>query len=259
VLSLHQAAGCTHFKASIAHARQFGLSIDTYVEFCGGHVRKYLPFLDQWGMSNDSGPKDSDWPTWQGLLQPWLDAVKSNGLVDLACVGWQLDNFNVPGDPIIDIVKGFASQFTGLSIPVGTHWVNEAGAWWQTGGSPKYPHVVDRFSWWREMKGFLSFFYHQGDVQIDIPTYQAKLVDTLNPFGGDTGKGDMGTSGLFGDRPYSLIVYECSAQAQFDVDKAYYLTQAQGDQRSYYLTCTHARSHAGGYGNGGGYPDGSAE
>lgn len=253
ILRTHQAAGYTHLQCSMCHAQLFGLSVDQYVEYCG-RVRQWVPFLDQWGICEDQGVKDAEWATWEPRLRPWLDAIHSNGLADLACVGWQLDSFNAPGDPIIGIIKGFANEFTPRGVPVGTHWVNEAGGWWQTGGSPQYPNVVDRFTWWQAMRGFLSFFHHQGNVDMDLGLYQAKLCDTLNPFG----DGRMGTSGLFGDRPYSLVVYECSAQAQFDVGSAHYQTEDQGDQRGFYLVCTHAASHAGGYGNGGRYPDGRA-
>src|SRR5262249_37317562 len=143
--------------------------------------------------------------------------------IDCACVGWQLDMANIPGDPIIGIIDHFAEKLGPHEIPIGTHWVNHAGGWWATGGSPQNPDVVDRFSWWRRLRNPLLWFHFQGPTHYDgqpfydfpdwmINDFQGHMADTLNPFG----DGRMGTSGLFGDRPFAMTIYECSGQAQFN-------------------------------------------
>jgi hypothetical protein len=259
----------THFQCSLGHAMEMGWGIDRYVEF-SKRVQHRVGFADHWFLGG--GPlntRDADREYWADILDPWINALLTNHAIDTACVGWQLDQYNEPGDKILGIIEYFADRLGPFDIPIGTHWVNEAGGWWAAGGSPQHPNVTDRFSWWRAMKNKVLWFHHQGpthypeplrpDIMLPfymfpdwgVPEYQARLCDTLNPFG----DGSMGTSGLFGDRPFSLIVYENSAQAQFnDPDNC---TESMGDLRSYLLCCTRAKTFVGGYGNGGCLPDGN--
>lgn len=252
ILRTYAERGYTHLQCSIGHGIEAGFSIDEWVAY-SARVKEYGLFADQWflGAKNVGlDTRDMDRVYWAPILAPWFDALISNGVVDTACVGWQLDQFNTGTERMIDgwwqspiqsIIDLHAERFAPLGIPLGTHWANsESGAW----NDP-----YDRFKWWKDQRGKLSWFHHQGDVHLDIPTYQAKLVDTLQPFG----DGRMGTSGLFGDRPYGLIVYECSAQAQFDLE----MSEDDGDLRGYLLCCTKAASTPSGYGNGARQPDGS--
>ena len=246
ILGAHAQRSYTHYQCSIGHAIEQGWSIDRYVEF-SARVQAIVGFADHWFIGG--GPwntRDADASFWAPVLDPWIDALLASGAIDAACVGWQLDQFNKPGDPILSIIDYVAGRLGPSNIPIGTHWVNEAGGWWQTGGDPG-----DRFSWWSRMRNRVLWFHHQGSTTLDIPTYQAKLVDTLQPFG----DGRMGTSGLFGDRPFGLVVYECSAQDQFDDPTGH--TEDLGDLRSYLLCCTRAASTVSGFGNGARRPDGS--
>lgn len=240
--------GYTHLQMSVCHAVEAGFSIDQYINCCG-RAREFVPFLDQWFLGGVWGARDMASDYWRPIVTPWMEALIANGLIDCCCVGWQLDHFNtgtprmVDGrmqSPIQSIIDMFADWTTPREIPLGTHWVNEAGAW----NDP-----FDRFQWWKDQKGKQLWFHHQGDTTMPVDEYQAKLCDTLNPFG----DGRMGTSGLFGDRPYSLVVYECSAQSQFDL----MMSEDEGDLRGYLLCCTKAASYVGGYGNGARRPDGS--
>jgi len=213
-------------------------------------VQSYGFFADHWFLGGGTfNARDQDVTYWRPLCQPWFDALFAANAIDTCCVGWQLDGYNTGVErmiqgrmqsPIQTIIDYIAGQCVPREIPVGTHWLNEAGAW----NDP-----FDRFTWWRDQRGKQTWFHHQGDVNMDIPTYQAKLVDTLQPFG----DGRMGTSGLFGDRPYGLVVFECSAQAQFDLN----MSEDTGDQRGMLLCCTKAASHVSGYGNGARLRDGS--
>lgn len=240
------AAGYTHLQLSVGHAAYFGTSRDAYIALAK-RAQSYGLFVDHWflggGPPDRSGPfqtRDQDVTYWQPLLDPWIDALLAEKAIDAACVGWQLDQYNVPGPPIQSIIDYHADRLAPHGIPIGTHWVNEAGGWWVAPGN--------RFTWWQDQRNKLTWFHHQGDVNLSIPEYQAKLCDTLNPFG----DGAMGTSGLFGDRPFSLVVYECSAQNQYDG----VTSELEGDERGYLLSCTHAASSVGGYGNGARMPDG---
>lgn len=246
-LERYASYGYTHLQMSVGHSAARGQSIDQYVATAKRAQAMGL-WVDHWflGGGRDDGmdtyaKRDQDVRYWKPLLDPWIDALLANEAMDCACVGWQLDQYNVPGAPMQSIIDYLADRLGPHHLPIGTHWVNEAGGWWADGGN--------RFDWWKAQRNKLSWFHHQGDVNLSIPDYQAKLVDTLNPFG----DGRMGTSGLFGDRPFGLVVYECSAQNQFDEQ----CSEDEGDARGFLLCCTKARTQVSGYGNGARRQDGS--
>lgn len=240
--------GYTHLQRSIGHALPFGnwqgVSVESYIELSKRAQAKGL-FADHWFLGGEAlMTRDADAGYWAPVLTPIIDALVSSRAMDTACVGWQLDQYNAPGRPILSIIEYVADKVGPHSIPLGTHWMNEAGAWWETGGRPG-----NRFEWWQLMRNKVLWFHHQGDTQMaktNPKLYQDKLKDTLDPFGGDTSKGDMGKSGLFGDIQFGLTVFECSAQDQFNG----VTTEDEGDLIGYILCCTNGRAHVSGYGNG---------
>jgi hypothetical protein len=240
--------GYSHLQQSLGHSMEAGRSIDQVVETLGMIGSRGL-FRDIWFLGG--GPlgnvanahpenRDRDAAYWKPILDPWIDALLANRAIDCACVGWQLDQFNKESDsrtgegPLQSIIDYLADRLGPHGIPIGTHWVNEAGAW----NTP-----MDRFAWWKRQRNRLSWFHQQGPTDTPIADYQAKIKDVLDPFG----DGRMGTSGLFGDRPFGCVLYECSAQAQYDG----LMTEGEGDLRSTLILCTKAAGQFAGYGNGG--------
>jgi hypothetical protein len=258
-LARYAGYGYTHLQRSLGHALPFGawagVGLDDYLDLSVRAQDAGL-FADHWFLGGEALlTRDADATYWRPILDPLIDALLTAHAIDTACVGWQLDAYNAPGDPILSIIDYVAEKVGPFDIPLGTHWRNEAGGWWQTGAA-----IGDRFAWWRRMRNRVLWFHHQGDVDMDLRLYQDKLLDTLDPFGGDTSKDAMGTSGLFGDRPFGLIITECSAQGQFGTEqRAPWITEDQGDLRGYALCCTtsHTGAHVSGYGNGARMPDGS--
>lgn len=245
ILETYASYGYTHFQQSLGHSRAYGRTIKEYVA-TSKLIQSYGLFADHWFLGGPGDPRDADAGYYAPVLQPYMDALKGESAIDTACVGWQLDGYNEPGAKIMSIIDYIASELVPHEIPIGTHWMNEAGAWWKTNDTDGRPR--NRFEWWQWCRGRISFFHHQGSTTIDIPLYQAKLVDTLAPFG----DGRMGTSGLFGDIPFKLVAFECSAQNQFDQKT----TEAEGDLRSYLLCCTKGGHGVQGYGNGCRSPEG---
>jgi hypothetical protein len=241
LLDAYASRGYTHLQCSIGHAAEQGLSIDAYIDYCG-RARQFVPFLDHWFLGGGNwNARDMAIDYWRPIVDPWIDALLANDLIDCACVGWQLDGYNtgtprmVDGrlqSPIQSIIDHFADRLVSLGKKLGTHWMNaEGGAW----NDP-----YDRVRWWRvENRDKLQFWHDQGDVDHPIDLYQAKLVDKVWPLEGTDAK---------------LVVYECSAQAQFDLR----CTEDQGDLKSYLLLCTKVAVPFGGYGNGARRPDGSS-
>jgi hypothetical protein len=272
-------AGYTHLQRSLGHALGYGHSIDEFITL-SKRARSIGLFCDVWCIANEfpGFQWNADASYWGPILDPYLDRLVDSGTIDLACPSWQMDQVmgGAPGNATISIIAHVADRLP-PTIPVYTHWVNEALAWWKKVGtnadgsdigevwSDKYQtiEVHDRFSWWYAMRPYLTGGHHQGNTRMLCKEYQDRLCDTLDFFGGptsrDTGKGDMGRSQRDGDREFLLTVFECSAQDQFDdtPGNPYAISETEGDQRGYILCCT--ASPWGGrlsYGNGARMPDG---
>jgi hypothetical protein len=257
------ADGYTHMQRSLGHALAFGHSVQEYIAL-SARIRSAGIFCDHWFLSGPDqyqGCRDQTVDYWKPIFDPIIPQLLSAGVVDTACVGWQLDQYNQPGNVLIAIIQ-YIAQALPASVPLYTHWANEALAWWKTGGevwSDQYQtiDVMDRFTWWFAMQPYLTGGHHQGSNVMalnDPKQYQDRLCDTLDPFGGDTGKGNMGQSQRNGVKPFALTAFEVTAQFQFDGLCA----ERDGDMANYLALC--ARSHTGlpmaGYGNGCRMPNG---
>lgn len=262
--------GFSHLQRSFGHAMPndgwTGTSLDDFVALSAKAQSQYGLFVDQWiigggGLYNCN----QDLSYWRPIIDRLCDAFIANGVVDTACVGWQLDQLfgAVPGNITIEVIAYIAKKLP-QTVPLYTHWMNEALAWWKTGGEvwtdefTGSTNVMDRFTWWWVMQPYLTGGHHQGNTTMarkDPKQYQDRLCDTLDYFGGDTGKGTMGQSHRNGVTPFKLDVFECTGQDQFDGS----CSEDEGDMVSFLLMCT--QSHTGatmsGYGNGCRLQDGS--
>lgn len=263
-LQAYAEAGYTHLQRSIGHALYYGNSLESYNALSRLARETYGLFCDHWILGGEAlNTPNQDIGYWQPILEPILNSIITSGTMDTCCVGWQLDQWNIPGNVLIAIIAYVALKVP-KSIPVYTHWMNEALAWWKTGGEvwvdpfTGATNVMDRFTWWWVMQPYLTGGHHQGAniVAITDPKlYQDKLCDTLDYFGGDTGKGNMGQSQRNGRRNFILTAYEVTAQFQFDG----LCSESQGDECGYEAMCTRSKTGypMGGYGNGGRWPDGT--
>lgn len=266
-LEAYAKAGYTHLQRSVGHAMYYGHSPQDYFRLSRMAREQYGLYCDHWILGGEAlKTPDQDAGYWAPILDPILSEIVNSGTMDLCCVGWQLDqlNNNRPGNALISIIA-YVAETIPQSTPLYTHWMNEALAWWKTGGevwTDRYGslNVTDRFTWWQAMQPYLTGGHHQGNTTMaltDPGLYQAKILDTLDYFGGDTGKGNMGQSHRGGgSRPFALTAFECTAQDQFDGR----CSELDGDRAGYLLMCTtsHTGLPMGGYGNGARRPDGTA-
>jgi hypothetical protein len=260
--------GYTHLQRSLGHALYYGHSLDNYISLSRVAREQYGLYCDHWLMGGGEGTgwafkaKDQTVDYWRPFLTPYINALVGAGVMDTCCVGWQLDQFNIPGNVLIGIIAWMA-QAVPQSVPLFTHWVNEALAWWKDGGevwTDDYTgstNVDNRFTWWWVMQPYLTGGHHQGSNAMaigDPKQYQDRLLDTLDPFGGDLSKGDMGQSHRDGVRPFALTAFEVTAQYQFDAQ----CTEDQGDLAGYLAMCTTSPTGLpmAGYGNGARRTDG---
>ena len=261
--------GHTHLQRSYGHAMPndgfSGVSLDQFIALSARARSKYGLFADQWIIGGGALYNcNQDLNYWRPIIDSLCDAFESNGVIDTACVGWQLDQLfgAIPGNATIEVIVYIATRLSN-KIPLYTHWMNEALAWWKTGGeiwTDQYGsiNVMDRFTWWYAMRPYLTGGHHQGDTraaQTQPREYASSLCDTLDYFNGRTDKGTMGRSIRSGEeKNFKLDLFECSGQDQFDGKTS----EDEGDRIAYTLMCTHGfnNSHLDGYGNGCRMPDG---
>lgn len=260
--------GYTHLQRSIGHSLYYGGSVNSHIEL-SKRAQGFGLFCDEWFLGvTEIQPRNQDWGFWQPQIQPIIDQMLAAGVVDHACVGWQLDSFmyDSPGNPTISLIAGIGNALP-KTVPLYTHWVNEALAWWKTGGEiwPDFGMIGDRFSWWAAMSPHLTGGHHQGDTwmaRTDPKLYQDKMADTLNPFNGDQSKGNMGRSTRRGvAENYRLTAFEDTGQDQFDGTGGRHpvCSELEGDGVGYLLMCQsgYNGAHLSGYGNGARRPDGT--
>lgn len=261
----------THLQRSIGHSVFYGHPLSEHIAL-SKRVQQAGLFADEWFLGAEAfntfrAPVDY----WRPIMDPIISAMLDAGAVDHACVGWQLDQFCADGNPTIEIIKYFAERLP-KEIPLFTHWVNEALAWWKDGGGEVWTDqygstlVRDRFSWWYVMQPYLTGGHHQGDVDMALTNpqlYQDKVKDTLDYFRGRTDKGNMGQSRRSGSaKDFSLTIFECTAQGRFGQNGRNngkpWVTEAQQAQTGYILSCTTSFNGkgVGGYGNDACLPSG---
>jgi hypothetical protein len=271
-LKAYTEAGYTHLQRSVGHALGYGHSLTDFIELSKRAASDYGLWNDVWFIANEfpGFAFNQDWSFWAPKLLPIVDALLNAKVIDAACPSWQMDQVMgwAPGNATISIIAGVADALP-PTVPVYTHWMNEALAWWKVVGrtpdgrdigevwTDKYQgsvEIANRFDWWRAMRFYLTGGHHQGDTTMartNPKLYQDKLRDTIEPFNGDTRKGNMMQSVRRGfPENFRLNVYEDTGQDQFDN----LCTEAFGDQIGYILTC----AGASGYGNGARRPDGTA-
>lgn len=259
--------GYTHLQRSWGHAVYYGSTTNQFNALSKHAQKDFGLFADVWLLGvMEWQPRNQGVDYWKPILDPIFDQILGAGAVDTFCTGWQFDNFmyDSPGNKTIALMAYQCDRLP-ASIPTFSHWVNEALAWWKTGGevwTDRYGSidVADRFSWWRAMAPYLTGGNYQGDGTtslLDPKLYQDRMCDTLNPFGGDKSKGDMGQSIRTGTpRNFKLNAFESTGQNQFDGK----CSEDDGDLSGYLQTCTvgYNGAHVGGYGNGARMPDGTA-
>lgn len=262
-LELYAGYGYTHLQRSLSHALGYGHSTQEFAAL-SRKAKAFGLFVDTWFIANEfpGFQPNQDASFWAPRLDPHIDLLTGEGAIDLACPSWQMDQVNsgAPGNATLSVIKYVADKLPG--VPIYTHWVNEALAWWKTGGEVWADehgslNVMDRFTWWYACRPYLTGGHHQGNTTMaraQPKLYQDKMLDTLDYFGGDTGKGNMGQSLRSGTpQSFKLTVFECTAQDQFNGT----CSEDEGDRVGYQLMCTTGKNaHLSGYGNGARMPDG---
>lgn len=254
----------THIQFSVFHALHYGTSVEAYIALAK-RAQSFGLYVDHWFLAGEDvvpGGTNQPMEFWKGLLDPIIPKLVGAGAIDQACVGWQLDQYNIPGNSLIRIIK-YVAEALPASVPLYTHWVRDAMAWWADGGevwSDQYQtlDVYNRFTWWQAMQPYLTGGHVQGDTnaaRTRTLDWQNMVLDSLNPFQGNNDKGAVGQSLRSGSpKPFALIISEYNEQDAFNG----IITEQQGDAVGFALMGVRAfnGAYANGYYNGGSWPSG---
>lgn len=241
IFQAHVDRGLTHFQFSLGHAVEQNWTPQDFLSLVESW-RALGGFADLWWLGGAWMARDQPWSYWLSVMRPWLDVLGPAGVIDHACIGWQLDQYNSPSS-LLTVIRGLGALLKAFpSQPlIACHWINDACAWWDDTTGAQTPPIANRFDFHRVLgaEGLLDRDFLQVDVN----------APPAGPQGGFQGVVRDLRRALVGSQ--QVVAYEFSAQNQFDDPNE--VTEQTGSMRDYLACCAGAF----GYGNGGTFPDGS--
>ncbi len=212
-----------------------GFTLDQFVGTCR-RIKATLPYVTCFLGSKYFQPRDMTVGRWIAYVAPLLDALLP--VVDEVVPGWEWDLWNVPGATTVGVAKYIGNRAHTAGKSCWLHFSSEKTSWFADGD----PRGRDGF--WADVQPEVDGILYQTTPTWDIPTTQARLVDTLSHFG---------------DGPLKLRFFEDQASLMFDGDLP---DETAADLRGYCACCTvdnvrHTGAKVWGYGNGARRPDGT--
>jgi len=233
ILAAQVARGHTHFGLMWEDAALAGLSLAQFIDLCR-YVKQSIPYLQVSLGSKDLTPRDQTPEQYWGRNGIVAEALLSAGCVDEFIPGFEWNLWNVPGDSTIEIFQRLGDLGNSAGVPTYMHFSTGVPGWWAAGSN--------RFEFSQAMVGHVAGLNYQGDPAWDVPTYQARICDTLRD------------DPTYASGQLDMRDFERDASAEFDHDQP---DEAATALRGYLMQCTVAPSHLWGYGNNGLRPDGS--
>ena len=126
-LSKYAGYGYTHFLLSYADSTGptsnpgktpgNGHTLDQFLETCA-RVKKYVKYLHVRFGSKDFQPAGMTAQQWADFVDPVFAALVAAKVVDEVSLGWELNLWNTPGQPLIDALRHLGQQ--ARAAPVGS-------------------------------------------------------------------------------------------------------------------------------------------
>lgn len=233
ILAAHAERGHTHFGLMWEDAQLAGLDINGFIALCK-YVKQTIPYLQVSLGSKGLTPRDQNPDQYWARNGVVADALLNAGCVDEFIPGFEWNLWNVPGDWTIETFQRLGDLGHSADVTTGMHFSTGVTGWWSAGSN--------RFDFSRQMVGHIDVLNYQGDPVWDVPTYQARICDTLRD-------DPTYAAGLIDMRDF-----ERDAAAEFSNDQP---DEAATALRGYLMQCTRAPAHLWGYGNNGLRLDGS--
>jgi hypothetical protein len=221
-------------------------SIPKFVDDCGLLKRLGIPYVVVSLASKVYDPRDMTPQQYQDRIGPLLMALLDAKVVDEVIPAFEMDSFNVPGTPTIDIIKWVGQTAHPYGVSNWCHFYPEHTSWFAD-GDPR-----GRYGFWDDLGADCDGLNYQADSSWDVAELQARIVDSLKQFG------EQGNA-------HKFRLCEDQAIKQFTGDPwgsgSEHPNEDDGSQRGYYACCTvdnvgHTDAKVWGYGNGGMNDDG---
>lgn len=230
IILAHQQRNLRHFQLWTADALYgtYGATPQSLSDYAqqtlrlkqaGFHVEHNL-------LSKVTDKHDGTWADHRDHVQAIHDALTGIGAIDATDavdVGWELDQWNVPGAPLQTIIDGVCETFAAVDCRTYVHFSANKTSW-QTDGTSEE-------DWWRIQASKphpITGIKWQADPAASIPLMQARFNDLLRLFA-RIGQINAMT------HPFDPIPFELVATNQFDGSD---WTEARGAMYGWCLGCT---------------------
>jgi hypothetical protein len=234
-LEIYRDRGYTHFVVSWPDARDDGhFTIQQFIDHCI-LIKGYIPYVTCFLGSKDFDPRDQQPGQWIVRVGGILDSLIAANAADEFIPAWEMDSFNIPGQPTIDYCKWVGQRAHTAGKSCWIHFLPEHTSWFKD-GDPR-----GRYGFYDDLNTDVDGLMYQTKSDWDIAMVQARLVDTLVQFAHQ------------GNR-HKLRLFEDTASLSFSHDTP---TEGETNLRGYLAQCTKGPTNMWGYGNGGCRLDGS--
>lgn len=227
MVDAHRARGYTHWCRWASNALFDPIggnpSINKFVDDCGLLHNLGMPYVIVSLASKVYDPRDMTPQQYADRIGPLLSALLAAKVIDEAIPAFEMDSFNVPGTPTIEIIKWVGQQVHPHGVSNWCHFYPEHTSWFAD-GDPR-----GRFGFWEDIAHDCDGLDYQCVASWDVPNLQAHIVDTLSQFG---------TQG-FG---HKIRLMEDQAIRQFTGEPwgsgSLHPDENDGSARGYYACCT---------------------
>jgi len=262
----------THFLLSYADATGplenpgktpgAGQSLQQFIDTCG-LVKKYVKYLHVRFGSKDFQPAFMTAQQWADFVDPVFDALVAAKVVDEVSLGWELNLWNTPGQPLIDALRHLGGKAHAVGISSWQHFSPHYTSWFADGDER------GRFGWYDDLAGggVDGINYQTMGPQWSLQMLQARMTDTLWQFGQRGNDFLMRMEEDLAFWMWNEDVVTCQVDDAVDANGNPVMSQVSvtpedSNVRGYVGCCAmddvkHTDAKIWGYGNGGRMPDGS--
>lgn len=233
-----------------------GHTLDQFIELCL-RVKSYVNYCHVRFGSKDFQPANMTPQQWADYVDPVFQKLVQAGAVDEVSLGWELNLWNTPGQPLIEALRHLGGQAHAAGLSSWQHFSPHYTSWFAD-GDPR-----GRFGWYDDLAGggVDGIDYQTQGPAWSPQMLQARMVDTLWQFGerGNDFKFRMEEDLAFfmwQEDIWTGVVDDTPPPQTVSV------TPEDANLRGYISCCTrddvkHTDARVWGYGNGARRPDGS--
>jgi hypothetical protein len=257
--------GYTHFLLSYADSTGptenpgktpgAGQTLEQFMETCA-LVKRYVPYLHVRFGSKDFQPAHMTPQQWADFVDPIFAQLVAAKLVDEVSLGWELNLWNTPGQPLIDALRHLGRQAHAAGLTSWQHFSPHYTSWFADGDER------GRFGWYDDLANDVDGLNYQTQgPQWSAQMLQARMVDTLWQFG------ERGNDYLFRmEEDLAFWMWDTDEVSvvvdDLPPEQIVRVTPEEANLRGYLACCTiddvkGTSAKVFGYGNGGRMPDGS--